>query len=108
MQLDLGERGIARETTGRFDGGDGIDVAEHQREAQSARLSRYTDDQNRDVSYGIPTMYDPFFTMDAKVSYTFTENVKTSVVVTNLLDKEYYQFYLQPRRAVFGEIAYRF
>jgi iron complex outermembrane recepter protein len=68
----------------------------------------YSDDQNRDTFYGIPTAYDPFFTMDTKVSYAFSEKLKASIVVTNLLDREYYQFYLQPRRAVFGEIAYRF
>lgn len=68
----------------------------------------YTDDQNRDLTTGIPTFYDSYFTMDGKVTYAFNDNIKGSVVVTNLTDLKYYQFYLQPRRAVFGEISYQF
>jgi iron complex outermembrane recepter protein len=67
----------------------------------------FVDDQNRDVAEGYPGFYDPYFTIDGKVSYEFTESCKLSLVGTNLLDKGYYQSFLQPGRTILGEVSYR-
>jgi iron complex outermembrane recepter protein len=67
----------------------------------------FVDDLNRDVAEGYPGFYDPYFTMDAKVTYELTESCKLSIVGTNLLDKGYYQSFLQPGRTILGEVSYR-
>jgi iron complex outermembrane recepter protein len=67
----------------------------------------YVDDLNRDIAEGYPGFYDGYFTIDGKLSYQLSENWKASLIGTNLLDKGYYQSYLQPGRTIFAEFSYR-
>ncbi|MFN3892515.1 MAG: TonB-dependent receptor [Beijerinckiaceae bacterium] len=68
----------------------------------------YSDDRNRDTATGYPSFYDPYFTLDAKISYEIKQGLKLSLIGSNLLDKGYYQGFLQPGRTIAGEVAYRF
>jgi iron complex outermembrane receptor protein len=67
----------------------------------------FVDDLNRDYAEGYPGFYDEYFTIDGKASYQFSRNWKISLIGTNLLDRGYYQSYLQPGRTVFAEFSYR-
>ena len=68
----------------------------------------FADDQNRDLATGIPNFYDAYFTMDAKATYEIKDGLKLSIIGKNLLNRQYYQFYLQPGRTIFAELSYRY
>ena len=68
----------------------------------------YNDDLNRDRENDVYGSYDPYFTLDAKVSYKIRKGLELSFSVDNLLDEDYYQSYKAPGRYLFGEIIYRF
>lgn len=68
----------------------------------------YSDSQNRDVVDGVFDSYEPYFTLDAKVRYRFTERFSASLAATNLLDAEYYQGGIAPGRTVFAEVVAEF
>ena len=65
----------------------------------------YSNDDNLDTVNGVFGSYDAFFKLDARVNYQATKNVKLSVSADNLLDRDYFQFYKQPGRSVYGEVT---
>ena len=68
----------------------------------------YYDDLNRDKKNHVYGSYDPYFTLDTKVSYELRKGLEFSFAVDNLLDKDYYQSYKAPGRYLFGEVVYRY
>lgn len=68
----------------------------------------YSNDDNLDTVNGVFGSYDAFFKLDARVNYQATKNVKLSVSADNLLDRDYFQFYKQPGRSVYGEVTLRY
>jgi len=69
----------------------------------------YSDDQNRDTATGIFGAYDPYLLFDAKVSYEFKDQGLTvSLSGKNLGDLRYYEYYLQPGRTIWAEVACRY
>ena len=69
---------------------------------------QYFNDENLDQLTGVPGSYDPYFLVDTRLSYQATKNIDVSFSVNNLLDREYYSFYRQAGRSVYGEISYSF
>ncbi len=68
----------------------------------------YANDENLDTVNGVYGAYDPYFVVDAKVSYLLRKGVTLSLSMDNLLDREYYQSTRAQGRAFFGEIAFQF
>lgn len=69
---------------------------------------RYSNDTNNDVVNGVPGSYDPFFLLNAKISYTIMKHATVSFAVDNILDKRYYSSYLAPGRSWFTELTLKF
>ncbi len=67
----------------------------------------YSTDLNTDRATGYPGFYDPFFTLDGKLSYEVRNGVKMSLVGVNLLNRGYFQGFLQPGRTVMFEVSAR-
>lgn len=65
-------------------------------------------DDNSDTYNNVYGSYDPYFLVDTRVKYQATKNIDLSFSVNNLLDREYYSFYRQAGRSVYGEISYSF
>lgn len=68
----------------------------------------YANDVNADIVNNIYGSYDPYFVVDAKLSYKVKDGVTASLSADNLLDRDYYQSGRAQGRAFFGEIAFRF
>jgi iron complex outermembrane receptor protein len=69
---------------------------------------RYGSDDNSDVVNNVYTSYDPYFLLNAKVSYRVTELATVSVSVDNILDRDYFAYYKAPGRSWFAELAMKF
>ena len=69
---------------------------------------RFGNDTNIDTVNGVPTSYDPYFTVDLKMRYKITSWATVSLSVTNLLDRQYYSYYLAPGRSAYGELSLNF
>ena len=69
---------------------------------------RYGKDDNSDKVDGVFRSYDPFFVVDAKVSWKPLKWATVSLSVDNLFDEDYYCYYKAPGRTFFGEITLRF
>lgn len=65
-------------------------------------------DDNSDTVNRVYGSYDPYFLVDTRIAYQATKNVDLAFSVNNLLDREYFSFYRQAGRSVYGEISYRF
>lgn len=50
----------------------------------------YNTDDNSDVVNHVPGAYDPYFLVNAKLSYKFAKSMTASLSVKNLLDRDYY------------------
>lgn len=68
----------------------------------------YSTAQNTDVVEGVPGSYDTLTMVNAKVGYAFTQTVKGSVAINNLLDKKAYSFFRLPRRNMTAELVFSF
>ena len=68
----------------------------------------YSTAQNTDVVEGVPGSYDTLTMVNAKVGYAFTQTVKGSVAINNLLDKKAYSFFLLPGRNMTAELVFSF
>lgn len=75
----------------------------------------YTRSDNRDTVSGVPGSYDPFFTLDAKVTVTPLQKLNpalgksyVSVAVNNILDRRYFYSYLTPGRTVWTQIGLKY
>ncbi len=66
----------------------------------------YHDELNRDRENDVYGSYDPYFVLDAKVSYEW-KGLEFSFAVDNLLDEDYYQSWKAPGRYFIGQIAYK-
>jgi len=64
--------------------------------------------QNTDVVEGVPGSYDAHTMVNAKLGYEFSEGVKGSVAVNNLLDTKAYSYFLLPGRNVTAEMDFSF
>lgn len=69
---------------------------------------RYATDDNKDIVNGVQGSYDPYFTVDLKLSYRITTMATASFSVTNLFDRRYYSYSLAPGRSCFGELSFKF
>ncbi|AEB10330.1 TonB-dependent receptor [Desulfobacca acetoxidans] len=58
----------------------------------------YTKDDNSDTYNGVYGSYDPFFTLDGKITVTPVKYASISFSVDNILDREYFYSYLTPGR----------
>lgn len=63
----------------------------------------YNNSQNLDTIEGVYTSYDTIKLLDLKVSVKPQDNVKFSLSVNNMLNREYYQYYLCEGRNFFWE-----
>lgn len=64
--------------------------------------------QNTDKVEGVPGSYDSHTMVNAKVGYAFTQTVKGSVAINNLLDKKAYSYFLLPGRNMTAELVFSF
>lgn len=69
---------------------------------------QFTMNDNSDVVKNVFTNYSIYTVFDLKVGYQITKNLKANLMVDNLLDKEYYEYYRMPGRGVTVEIAGNF
>ena len=60
---------------------------------------RFGLDTNEDIVNGVFTAYDPFFLMDLRAQYRW-RSVQVGVSVDNVLDRNYYDYYLAPGRTL--------
>jgi iron complex outermembrane receptor protein len=68
----------------------------------------YSNDDNLDTVNGVFGSYDTFVKVDMRLNYKVTKNVKLGVFVDNLMDRDYFQFYKQPGRSVYGEVSFSY
>ncbi|WP_018410171.1 TonB-dependent receptor [Methyloversatilis thermotolerans] len=69
---------------------------------------RYNTDANSDVVDGVPSAYDRYVLVDARLGYRINRQFKASVSIDNLTDREYYASYRAPGRSFFVELAGEF
>ncbi|TXT25629.1 MAG: iron complex outermembrane recepter protein [Gallionellaceae bacterium] len=58
----------------------------------------FLDPANADTVDGVPTSCDAQTTVNAKLGYAFSKNIKGHVAVNNLLDERSYSYFLNPKR----------
>ncbi len=68
----------------------------------------HRDDGNGDKVNGVPLSYDPFFTLDFKLTAKPTKYTTLSFAVDNLLNRKYFQYYLAPARTFWFEAAVKY
>lgn len=64
--------------------------------------------RNTDVVEGVPTSYDSYSMVDARLGYAFSANVKGNIAVNNLFDTKAYSYFLMPGRNVVAEVVFSF
>jgi iron complex outermembrane receptor protein len=69
---------------------------------------RYGSDDNSDKINNVYGSYDPFFIVDTRIAYKVTDWATASFSVNNLLDREYYSYYVNPGRSYFANIDLKF
>ena len=65
-------------------------------------------DNNSDVVNNVYGSYDPSFTMDSKVIFSPVKYLDLSFAVNNLLNREYYYYYLTPRRTFWTQVTMKY
>ena len=68
----------------------------------------YNDSDNMDKEEGVYGTYEPAFSMDASITVTPVKWMDISLTVDNILDEEYYEYYLSDGRTAFAEITFRY
>lgn len=68
---------------------------------------QYSSDTNTDITRGVPRGYDPFFEMDGTLSYEFHRKASLFIDATNLLDRDYFQYYRARGRTVSAGLRLR-
>ncbi|MDI6793503.1 MAG: TonB-dependent receptor [bacterium] len=68
----------------------------------------YGNSDNSDKEEGVYGAMDPVNTVDVKMGYTLKDNLRLSLAVDNLFDKEYYQYYKAPGRTFTVEARYEY
>ncbi len=74
----------------------------------SSHVFPRSDDLNTSKVNGVMGAYDAYTVVDLKLGARLTENLRATFAVTNLLDREYFQFYRQPGRSWFAEVSAKF
>lgn len=69
---------------------------------------RYGQDDNSDTVNNVYGSYDPYFVLDMKTSYKVTDWATVSLSVNNLLDRQYYVYYVSPGRSWFANLEMKF
>lgn len=69
---------------------------------------RYNTDDNTDKVSGVYGSYDPCFIVDMKTSYKVTDYATLSLSVNNLLDRQYFNYYVSPGRSFFANLDMKF
>lgn len=67
-----------------------------------------TRSDNGDVINNVPSSYDPFFTMDGKVTVTPVKYVDLSFAVDNILDRQYFYSYVTPGRTWWLQLGLKY
>lgn len=65
---------------------------------------RYNQDDNSDTASEVYGSYDPFFVLDLKTSIKVTDQATISLSVNNILDRDYFVYYVSPSRSWFANI----
>ncbi|MEW6657991.1 MAG: TonB-dependent receptor [Thermodesulfobacteriota bacterium] len=68
----------------------------------------YSRDDNGDTYNGVPSSYDPFFTLDAKLTATPVKYASVSFSVDNILNREYFTSSLTPGRTFWVEMKLKY
>lgn len=66
---------------------------------------QFSNNDNSDTVKGVWTGYSKYTVVDLKAGYRITRNLKANLMVDNLFDREYYEYYRMPGRGVTVEIA---
>ena len=69
---------------------------------------RYATDTNSDTTDDVYGAYSPYFTVDAKVSYTFLDFATVSFAMNNIFDESYYYYYKAPGRSWFASLTLKY
>lgn len=86
----------------------GVDYSEGR--WQGSLSGNYVSDANGSTKIGESGYgyYGSYFTVDTKVSYKMTKDTTISLSVDNLLDRDYYSYYLAPSRTTYLELTHKF
>jgi outer membrane receptor protein involved in Fe transport len=57
------------------------------------------------VVEGVPTSYDSYTMVDARLGYAFSGNVKGNIAINNLFNARAYSYFLMPGRYVVAELV---
>lgn len=68
----------------------------------------YNNNDNSDVVKGVWTGYSKYTVVDLKADYKINKNMKVSVMIDNLFDREYYEYYRMPGRGVTFNLSANF
>uniref|UniRef100_A0A7C5AMU6 TonB-dependent receptor n=1 Tax=Desulfobacca acetoxidans TaxID=60893 RepID=A0A7C5AMU6_9BACT len=68
----------------------------------------YARDDNSDTCKGVYGSYDPYFTLDGKLTATPVKHLQLSFAVNNMLNREYYLYNLTPGRTFWLEAALKY
>lgn len=74
----------------------------------SSHVFPRTDDLNTSTIDGVMGAYDAYTVVDLKFGVRLTRQLRATLAVTNVLDREYFQFYRQPGRSFYLELAAKF
>jgi iron complex outermembrane receptor protein len=66
----------------------------------------YATAKNTDVVEGVPTSYDSYTMVDARLGYAFSASVKGNLAINNLFDTKAYSYFLMPGRNVVAEVVF--
>ena len=69
---------------------------------------QYSTDDNSDVANHVFQSYDAYTLVDARVAYRIDKNMTAALAIDNLLDREYYSYYIAPRRSWFASINFAY
>lgn len=69
---------------------------------------QFTSNTNADVVKGVYAGYSKYTVADMKVGYQLTHNLKINLMVDNLFNLEYYDYYRMPGRSATAELSSNF
>lgn len=72
------------------------------------RSKVYGEPDNSDTLSGVYKSYDPYTIVDITIRYNITSNIRLTAKVSNLLNKEYYDYYRMPGRKLKGGVELEF
>ena len=69
---------------------------------------KYSSTTNSDVVTGVPGAYDPVFLVSLNTTYRFNKNHSVNLLINNLLDRDYYNYYNGQGRNFLLTYSYNF